>query len=131
MRTPDVAFKSARGYNRAWQPAYAHYEPVSHGLTAVAKTPVSQIHWRLRACWQVCGLATAALLSACQGTPETPPRPPLAVQSQEAEVALFSNAVDTVSTLEALGEVQLAAQAGGRIQTLLVRQGDQVRQKDP
>ena len=68
------------------------------------------------------------MLSACQGTPETPPRPPLAVQSQEAEVALFSNAVDTVSTLEALGEVQLAAQAGGRIQTLLVRQGDQVRQ---
>jgi pyruvate/2-oxoglutarate dehydrogenase complex dihydrolipoamide acyltransferase (E2) component len=36
--------------------------------------------------------------------------------------------VDTVSTLEALGEVQLAAQASGRIQTLVVRQGDQVRQ---
>lgn len=128
MRTPDLASESARGYERAWQPAYNIYKTVSHGLTAVAKTPVSQIRWRLRICWQVCGLATAALLSACQGTPETTPRPPLAVQSQEAEVALFSNAVDTVSTLEALGEVQLAAQAGGRIQTLLVRQGDQVRQ---
>jgi RND family efflux transporter MFP subunit len=35
--------------------------------------------------------------------------------------------VDTVSTLEALDSVEMAAQAGGRIEQLLVRQGDQVR----
>ena len=68
------------------------------------------------------------LLTACQGTPEAPARPPLAVQVEEARVARFADAVDTVSTLEALGEVQLAAQAGGRIETLLVRQGDLVKQ---
>lgn len=73
-------------------------------------------------------LLGSLLLAACQGAPEAPARPPLAVQVEEARVARFADAVDTVSTLEALGEVQLAAQAGGRIQTLLVRQGDQVRQ---
>jgi RND family efflux transporter MFP subunit len=74
------------------------------------------------------GLGAAGLLTACQGTPEAPPRPPLAVQAQEVQVSRFADVVDTVSTLEALGEVQLAAQASGRIQTLVVRQGDQVRQ---
>ena len=64
------------------------------------------------------------LLTACQGTPEAPARPPLAVQVEEARVARFADAVDTVSTLEAQGAVQLAAQASGRIQTLLVRQGE-------
>lgn len=72
--------------------------------------------------------AASGVLTACQGTPEAPPRPPLAVQVEEARPARFADAVDTVSTLEALGEVQLAAQAGGRIQALNVRQGDQVRQ---
>ncbi|MFM7642141.1 MAG: biotin/lipoyl-binding protein [Cyanobium sp.] len=73
-------------------------------------------------------LLLSALLTGCQGGPEAPARPPLAVQAQETRIAPFADAVDTVSTLEALEEVQLAAQAGGRIQTLLVRQGDQVRQ---
>ena len=74
------------------------------------------------------GLGAAGLLTACQGKPEAPPRPPLAVQALAVQVSRFADVVDTVSTLEALGEVQLAAQAGGRIQTLLVRQGDQVLQ---
>ncbi len=69
-----------------------------------------------------------SLLTACQGMPEAPARPPLVVQVEEARLARFADAVDTVSTLEALGEVQLAAQAAGRIERLLVRQGDQVRQ---
>jgi RND family efflux transporter MFP subunit len=73
-------------------------------------------------------MAAAWLLSACQNNPESTARPPLSVQAQEVRVAPFVDAVDTVSTLEALEEVNLAAQAGGRIQTLLVRQGDQVRQ---
>ncbi|MFN9661173.1 MAG: biotin/lipoyl-binding protein, partial [Cyanobacteriota bacterium] len=69
-----------------------------------------------------------SLLTACQGMPEAPARPPLVVQVEEARLARFADAVDTVSTLEALGEVPLAAQAAGRIERLLVRQGDQVRQ---
>ncbi|MFM9089514.1 MAG: biotin/lipoyl-binding protein, partial [Cyanobium sp.] len=73
-------------------------------------------------------MAAASLLSACQGNPEPTARPPLSVQAQEVRIAPFVDAVDTVSTLEALEEVNLAAQAGGRIQTLLVRQGDQVGQ---
>ncbi|MFM7464580.1 MAG: efflux RND transporter periplasmic adaptor subunit [Cyanobium sp.] len=73
-------------------------------------------------------LVVYVLLSACQGTPEAPARPPLSVQAQEVRIAPFVEAVYTVSTLEALEEVNLAAQAGGRIQTLLVRQGDPVRQ---
>ena len=87
--------------------------------------------WRLRAGALGAGggaLAALALLTACQGGSGPPPRPPLAVQAQEARVAPFADAVDTVSTLEALEEVNLAAQAGGRIQSLLVRQGDQVQQ---
>jgi len=83
--------------------------------------------WRPLARTLALGVASS-LLTACQGEPEAPARPPLAVQVEEARVARFADAVDTVSTLEALGEVQLAAQASGRIQTLQVRQGDQVRQ---
>lgn len=68
------------------------------------------------------------LLTGCGGTAPAPARPPLAVQAEQARVAPFADVVDTVSTLEALEEVKLAAQAGGRIQNLLIRQGDQVRQ---
>jgi RND family efflux transporter MFP subunit len=73
-------------------------------------------------------VATLPLLTACQGTAEAPARPPLPVQTEQAQLAPFSDVVDTVSTLEALGEVQLATQAGGRIQSLLVQQGDLVQQ---
>ena len=54
-------------------------------------------------------------------------RGPLPVQTQSVAVARFSDVVDTLSTLEALDAVQLAAQAGGRLERLLARQGDQVR----
>jgi len=54
-------------------------------------------------------------------------RGPLPVQTQAVAVGRFSDVFDTSSTLEALDAVQLAAQAGGRIERLLVRQGDQVR----
>jgi RND family efflux transporter MFP subunit len=49
------------------------------------------------------------------------------VQTEAVESARFRDVVDTVSTLEAVDEVELAAQAGGRIQQLRIRQGDQVR----
>lgn len=54
-------------------------------------------------------------------------RGPLPVQTQAVKVGRFSEVVDTVSTLEALDAVELASQASGRIDRLLVRQGDQVR----
>ena len=66
-------------------------------------------------------------LAACRTQTAAPPPRALPVQSEPAAPARFSEHVDTVSTLEALEEVQLAAQAGGRIETLLVRQGDAVR----
>lgn len=54
-------------------------------------------------------------------------RPPR-VQTHLIEPTAFQASIDTVSTLEAEAEVDLAAQAGGRIQRLLVRQGDRVHQ---
>jgi len=73
-------------------------------------------------------LSTAGLLGACgPGEKAEPPRI-LPVQSEQAAAALFTDNVDTVSTLESLEDVQLAAQATGRIERLLVRQGDPVAQ---
>jgi RND family efflux transporter MFP subunit len=68
-------------------------------------------------------------LAACTrgGPPPGMGRGPLPVQTQPVTSARFSDRVDTVSTLEALDEVALAAQAGGRIQQLLIQQGDLVR----
>ncbi|MEB3170239.1 MAG: biotin/lipoyl-binding protein, partial [Synechococcaceae cyanobacterium] len=66
-------------------------------------------------------------LAACTTPNAAPPARPLPVAVEAAAPARFTDHVDTVSTLEALEEVQLAAQAGGRIERLLVRQGDAVR----
>ena len=71
-------------------------------------------------------VSTAVLLAACgPGEKAQPPRI-LPVQTEQAAPALFTDNVDTVSTLESLEDVQLAAQATGRIERLLVRQGDPV-----
>jgi RND family efflux transporter MFP subunit len=73
-------------------------------------------------------VATLLALSSCGGSP--PPEPARKVQVSTQPVALgrFSNNVDTISTLEAIEEVKLAAQVAGRIERLLIRQGDRVRQ---
>jgi RND family efflux transporter MFP subunit len=73
------------------------------------------------------GLSAALLLVGCRQD-SGDKQPPLRVQTQAIEPAAFQASIDTVSTLEAEAEVDLAAQAGGRIQRLLVRQGDRVRQ---
>jgi len=65
------------------------------------------------------------LLAGCQPPAEQRRIP--TVLSQPVALASFSDTVDTVGTLEARDEVQLAAQAGGRVQQVLVRQGDRVR----
>ena len=77
-----------------------------------------------------CGLSllVALAIAACQARTAAPPQRPLPVQAAPVIAAVFSQTVDTVSTLEAIDEVALAAQASGRIERLLVRQGDSVRQ---
>ena len=60
------------------------------------------------------------------GLRPSPPEP-LAVKLAAVSMARFSDAIDTVSTLEAYELVQLAAQASGRIQQLPISQGDVVK----
>ena len=66
------------------------------------------------------------LITACGTTPQAS-LPPLSVDSGAVASALFSDEVATISTMDALEAVQLAAQAGGRIEQLRIRQGDRVR----
>ncbi|MFM7733575.1 MAG: efflux RND transporter periplasmic adaptor subunit [Cyanobium sp.] len=73
------------------------------------------------------GLAVALALAGCQRGGPDAARPPLPVSSEDLRVERFSEVVDTVSTLEALDQVELAAQAGGRIEQLRIRQGDPVQ----
>ena len=71
-------------------------------------------------------LLLAGLITACSPTPPPGERLP-SVRSAEVSSRSFSQTVAGIATLEALQEVSLAAQAGGRIERLLVRQGDRVR----
>jgi RND family efflux transporter MFP subunit len=74
-------------------------------------------------------LATVLLVATgCGSSPPAPPVRKVQVSTQPVALGRFSNDVDTISTLEAIEEVQLAAQAAGRIERLLIRQGDRVRQ---
>ena len=66
------------------------------------------------------------LLTACVGSPQAV-APPLAVDTTPVTAAPFRDEVATISTMDALQAVQLAAQAGGRIEELRIRQGDRVR----
>ena len=70
-----------------------------------------------------------AVVSACKGEPPKQPPPPK-VQVAPAELAVFTDGVDTVSTLDSLSKVELAAQASGRILQLGIDQGDQVNPGD-
>jgi RND family efflux transporter MFP subunit len=72
-------------------------------------------------------LAGASLLevSGCTKPPE--PRPPARVQAAPLRTEVFQQRLDTVSSLEASDEIELAAQAGGRVQQVLVQGGDSVR----
>ena len=71
-------------------------------------------------------LCATTLLAACRGsTPEA--AQPLPVDTIEVGRTPFRQEVATISTLDAVEGVQLAAQAGGRIQQLSIRQGDRVK----
>lgn len=71
-------------------------------------------------------LCSLVLLAGCErATPQA--SPPLPVDAIDLRPAAFRQEVVTVSTLDAVEAVQLAAQAGGRIERLTIRQGDRVR----
>ena len=70
-------------------------------------------------------IAALVTVSSCKGeAPQQPPPPK--VQAVSTQMADFTEAVDTVSTLEARNLVELAAQSGGRILELKIKQGDEV-----
>ncbi len=71
-------------------------------------------------------LATALLLTSCSGAEPEAFRP-LPVDGATVQPTPFAAEVATISTLDAEEAVQLAAQAGGRIQQLRIRQGDRVK----
>ncbi|MFQ6538670.1 MULTISPECIES: efflux RND transporter periplasmic adaptor subunit [Aphanothece] len=65
------------------------------------------------------------LLSACAKMPPPLPRV-VSVSTAPVETASFQDIVDTIGTLEALEEVSLATRTAGRIDRLLVREGQLV-----
>ena len=71
------------------------------------------------------GLAALGLLALC-GCGSSTGRPPQKVTAAPLEREVFVQSIDTVSTLEATDEIELAAQAGGRIQRVLVQSGQSV-----
>ena len=71
-------------------------------------------------------LTLAALITVSSCKSEAPKPPPPKVQAVSTQMAEFTEGVDTVSTLEASNLVELAAQSGGRILELKIRQGDEV-----
>ncbi len=75
-------------------------------------------------------LTTTQVLLGC-GQQEPPPPQILAVNAAPVAAATFADQLDTISTLESEERVALAARAGGRIERLLVREGQVVRQGQP
>ncbi len=70
-------------------------------------------------------VAALIMVSSCRSeAPKLPPPPK--VQAAAARLVEFTEGIDTVSTLEASNLVELAAQSGGRIEQLKIRQGDEV-----
>ena len=70
-------------------------------------------------------VAAAALgLSGCNRPRAA--RPPMRVLAEQPRQEAFVRSLDTVSTLEATTEIELASQAGGRVQRVLVQGGESV-----
>ena len=70
-------------------------------------------------------VAAAALgLSGCNRPRAA--RPPMRVLAEQPRQEAFVRSLDTVSTLEATTEIELASQAGGRVQRVLVQGGEPV-----
>jgi RND family efflux transporter MFP subunit len=74
-------------------------------------------------------LTTCAVpaLVACARNEEAAQAVLLPVEAQPVQAAPFSDQLNTVGTLEAVDKVSLAARAGGRIERILVREGEVVQ----
>ncbi len=72
-------------------------------------------------------LAVFAVLLLCACGKAKPPYSSIPVSQIPVSTAEFTDDIDTVSTLEAIEEVHLAAQASGRIIELKIDQGDEVQ----
>ncbi len=81
---------------------------------------------RCRRALALLAIAGPALLGGCgEGNNQT--RQALPVDTAPVQRSPFAEEIVTISTLDAEEAVQLAAQAGGRIEALRVRQGDRVK----
>jgi RND family efflux transporter MFP subunit len=69
---------------------------------------------------------SGAIAWALAGCSSTGPRPIPTVQAEAPRLASFERTLDTVSSLEATKEIELASQAGGRVQQVLVQGGERV-----
>ncbi|MEX1322573.1 MAG: efflux RND transporter periplasmic adaptor subunit [Synechococcaceae cyanobacterium] len=67
------------------------------------------------------------VLVACGGKEQAAPAAIVPVEAMPVELAPFADQLNTVGTLEALDKVSLAARAGGRIEQILVREGEVVQ----
>ncbi len=67
------------------------------------------------------------VLVACGGKQETPQAAVVSVEGMPVAAAPFADQLNTVGTLESVAKVSLAARAGGRIEQLLVSEGDVVQ----
>lgn len=73
-------------------------------------------------------LSIAQISVGCSQKDTAVPMKPLAVETSTVKSVAFTEVINTISSLEAPDEVNLAAQAGGRIERLQMRQGDSVRE---
>ncbi|MGB5136229.1 MAG: efflux RND transporter periplasmic adaptor subunit [Prochlorococcaceae cyanobacterium] len=74
-------------------------------------------------------LMTGAIpgLVACADQQATAPPPFVSVESAPVQASEFADQLTTVGTLESVEKVSLAARAGGRIERILVREGEVVQ----
>ncbi len=98
--------------------------PIGHGAPLRLKPPAAL---RSMAAAAAFSASLGLLLPGCAADKAAAPRI-LPVQVAPVVLSSFSDSIETMSTLESLKEVALAAQASGRIERLLVQQGERVRQ---
>jgi len=95
----------------------------SSGLSA--RLPVGRRHARIPVLGLPLALLLAAMVTSC--SPAAAPVDRLAsVRSRQVGARPFSQSVEGIATLEAVEQVAMAAQVTGRVERLLVRQGDRV-----
>jgi RND family efflux transporter MFP subunit len=82
----------------------------------------------IRRLWSLAVLTGAVpVLVACADQEAAAPAALVPVDVQPVELAPFAEELNTVGTLESVDKVSLAARAGGRIERILVREGEVVQ----